>query len=442
MKYIKKILFMIILTFICLLRVEAASGSIKASTSAKSAVVGSVFTVTVKVTCSEAIGSWQFGITYDSAYISLVSGDTSVASFGDGTIKSKTYTYKFKAIKAGTASIKISSPSMVPWNDENDLFTPTTSNASITIKTQAEIEASYSKDNTLKSLSVEGYELTPAFDKDTLEYSVSVPDSITEIKVTATKNDSSASVSGVGNIDISEGVNKVEVVVTAENGSIKTYTIMVNVSDLSPIEVTIDGDVYTVVKKRELLTAPTGFSDTSITIDGIEVPAFTSSLVNLTVLGLKDESGNIAMYVYDVDANTYEKYYDIKNNSFTLYPMKITSVLDGFTKVSIEIDGIEVDALKSNTLEDLYVIYATNLESGEESYYIYDQESKSFIYYDNESFSHLILSITEYKIFFIASLVVAIILLLITIIESSRNRKLKRFIKSLQEKEEPIETAD
>ena len=50
--------------------------------------------------------------------------------------------------------------------------------------------------------------------------------------------------------------NKIEVVVTAQNGSTKTYTIEVTVKDLNPITVQVDGKNYTVVKgttQRELL---------------------------------------------------------------------------------------------------------------------------------------------------------------------------------------------
>ena len=44
------------------------------------------------------------------------------------------------------------------------------SNANIKAMTQAELEATYSKNNNLKSLSVEGYEIDPAFNKDNLAF--------------------------------------------------------------------------------------------------------------------------------------------------------------------------------------------------------------------------------------------------------------------------------
>ena len=97
MKYFRNLLLSLFINLFIALGVNAASGSISATTSSNQAVVGSTFNVTVKVSCSEALGSWQFGIAYDNQYISLQSGDTSVASYGDGSSKVKTYTYKFKA---------------------------------------------------------------------------------------------------------------------------------------------------------------------------------------------------------------------------------------------------------------------------------------------------------------------------------------------------------
>lgn len=57
--------------------------------------------------------------------------------------------------------------------------------------TQAELEASYSKDNNLKGLTVkvgeESYSIDPVFDKNTLEYKVTVPTGTTSVHVEALK---------------------------------------------------------------------------------------------------------------------------------------------------------------------------------------------------------------------------------------------------------------
>lgn len=77
----------------------------------------------------------------------------------------------------------------------------------------------------LKTLSVNGYSLTPDFDKDTLEYTVVVPFSVTKAKVTAEPYHSGASVEGAGEIELKEGTTDVSLTVTAENGYIRIYVI-------------------------------------------------------------------------------------------------------------------------------------------------------------------------------------------------------------------------
>lgn len=63
------------------------------------------------------------------------------------------------------------------------------------------------------------------FKENTTSYSVTVPNSVKSVKVYATAKESSAKVEGTGTIDLEEGKNKAEVVVTAKDGSTKTYTI-------------------------------------------------------------------------------------------------------------------------------------------------------------------------------------------------------------------------
>lgn len=444
MKKIKIILITIIAGMASLTSVNAASGSITASTGTKVATVGSTFKVTVKLNCSEAIGAWDFGISYDSSNISLVSGDTHVVdSTKDGTSKSKTYTYTFKAIKSGTASIRITGAAMTGF-DEMKTFTPSTSGTSVTVKTQAEIQASYSKDNNLKSLSVEGYEISPAFDKNTTDYTVSVPDTITSIKVNASVNDKTARVSGAGEIDLSEGINKLELVVTAQNGSTKTYNLTIDVKDLNPISVQVDSSSYTVVKKADLLTEPVGHTPTTITINDIEVPAFKSELTNFTIVGLKDEEGKINLFIYDENTNKYTPYTELKGASVTLYPKSLKETFEGFTKTTLDINGITCEALVSDVDKNLNVIYALNIETGEEGYFIYDKKTNGFVTYTKDIFDKFISENKELKLYFYASSLAVGILLLIAICLAVKRAKLKKIIKKLAKHEEaiPVEYED
>ena len=436
MKYFRNLLLSLFINLFIALGVNAASGSISATTSSNQAVVGSTFNVTVKVSCSEALGSWQFGIAYDNQYISLQSGDTSVASYGDGSSKVKTYTYKFKAIKSGKANVRITGASMVSWSDVNTLFTPSVSNTSITVKTQAEIEASYSKDNTLKSLSVSGYELSPSFDKNVGEYSITVPDDVTSVNVNASVNDSRASLRGTGTINVSEGSNKIEVVVTAQNGSIKTYTINVTVKDLNPITPTIDGEEYSVVKKTDLLVNPVGFSPTTVKINGIDVPAFYSDIAKLTLVGLKKSDGEIKLYIYD--NNEYTLYNELKSSSLTLYPVFNDEDLESFVKKEIEINGVKFQSYYREE-DDLTLIYAMNIENGNKAYFNYDKKNNSFVEYNSKYESGLKTENKEFLMYLGFMAVLVFILLIICIICIRKNNRLKKILKSITEKTKEIE---
>lgn len=87
-------------------------------------------------------------------------------------------------------------------------------------------QMSLSSNNYLQTLKIEGYEIE--FDKDKLEYEITVGSDVTSLDITAIAQLSSANVRIYGNDNFKEGENIVTIVVTAEDGSEKTYTIKVN----------------------------------------------------------------------------------------------------------------------------------------------------------------------------------------------------------------------
>ncbi len=82
-----------------------------------------------------------------------------------------------------------------------------------------------STNNYLSSLIIEGYDIS--FDKDVLEYNIKVGNDVTALDLTAIADSNSATVVIEGNEDFKEGLNVVTITVTAEDGSVKTYTINV-----------------------------------------------------------------------------------------------------------------------------------------------------------------------------------------------------------------------
>lgn len=82
--------------------------------------------------------------------------------------------------------------------------------------------------NWLKSLSVSGYSLTPSFAVNgTTEYSLIVPESVSQVTISASTVNANAKISGTGKINLNKGSNKVTITVTAQNGNTKTYTLTI-----------------------------------------------------------------------------------------------------------------------------------------------------------------------------------------------------------------------
>lgn len=81
--------------------------------------------------------------------------------------------------------------------------------------------------NFLDSLTVEGFALSPAFDRYTMEYAVAVTADVTAVTVAATLNNPDATVTGLGTIALQTGENLLPVTVTATSGATRTYTLSV-----------------------------------------------------------------------------------------------------------------------------------------------------------------------------------------------------------------------
>lgn len=423
--------------------VSAASGRINV-TGTSSAVVGNRITVTVTLSSSTGIGSWQMALNYDKAYLQLVSstaeaGGTTMANSANSLdgVKSKSYTFVFKTLKTGNTRVSVSSYLAYAF-DESEISL-TSSSKSIKIMTQEELEATYSKDNSLKDISVtigdNVYELEPVFDKNTLEYTVIVPTGTTLVNVKATKSDSSASVDGDGEIEVTEGLNTIPIVVTAQNGDEKTYTLIINVEDQNPIEVVIDENNYTVVKSASLLTAPATFTETTVQIDGFDIPAFVNDAISYTLVGLKDEEGNIALYRY-LDG-TYTLYNQVNSKSYTLIPVAFTKELN-YIKTTTLINGVKMDAYKYSDNSSLVIINAIGLETNETNLYLYDPDSGAAIIFD-ESFidetNETIQNYTYIIIAFAGALFLMLILIFGLLHSTKKNqKKINQFIEKQEAK--------
>lgn len=83
----------------------------------------------------------------------------------------------------------------------------------------------------LKSLSVDVEGLTPDFNKNVTDYYLVVGLEVESINIEAVVDDNNATYYVEGNDEITEGQNTIKIVVTAENGNTKTYSIYVTKTD-------------------------------------------------------------------------------------------------------------------------------------------------------------------------------------------------------------------
>ena len=285
----------------------------------------------------------------------------------------------------------------------------------------------------MRSLGVEGYEIAPAFDKNIQNYSVVVPEGTKSVKVSALVNESHASLTGTGEVEVSDGINSLNVIVTSETGVEKTYTITVEVKDNNPIYVNVAGSTYTLVKLAENLTKPNYFEEKTIKVNDYEIPAFYNATTDLTLVGLKDEAGTISNFIYNEISDTYTKYNELSLSGLVIYPLATDKVLDNFDSGEIIIGNTSVKAFYRNSESRYAIFYGINIASGEEGFYTYDKISNSAIMFDEES--NILLNDTLAKanlysyiiIGFAALLIIMFILLLKKKSKRNKNKERKQY---------------
>jgi hypothetical protein len=237
MKSIKILIYTLLVTLtlsVFTMPVYAATLSLGGSSSV---TAGS--TINISIVAGAGTKGAEGTISYDASKLTFVSsyaGSGWTANYADSTKRFVVYrtnddpaagttiTLKFKAksSSSGTTTIKASSVIVDPAGT-------TSASKTITINqpTAPVTPVVRSSDATLKSLSVAEGSLTPAFSAATTSYSLSVSPETEKLTISAVQNFAKASVS-IGSYTLIQGETApVNVVVTAENGAKKTYTIQV-----------------------------------------------------------------------------------------------------------------------------------------------------------------------------------------------------------------------
>lgn len=423
MKSVKRILIFMIAFIVCTNSVSATSLTIKSS--ASSITKGSTVTITSLISADSGIYTTSGTVKCTGAGVSssvdLGSEDLNTAD------RSKSFSLTIKPTTSGTVTCSSSNVRIRELAQESE-YALADKSITITVKEPAVIPPKeYSSNNYLKSLSIEGYDVS--FDKETLEYSIEVENGVEKVNISASPEDSKASVSGTGEREVTEGNNKLEVKVTAENGNERTYVINVKVKELDPINVKVDNEEYTVIRKEDVLEGPKNYEKTTVNINGEDVLAYYNDKTKYTLVGLKDKDGNANYYIYDNGKYTLYKEYTF--NGITLYLTGKNVDIPSFKKTSFNYDEDSLEgykfaddnlikktyALDDTDLQNFYLFYAVNIETGEESLYQYDPSEGTVQKYSASMINLLEMYKNEADRNFILFVVVSVVLVLLIVIK-------------------------
>lgn len=438
MKHFRKFSLSLLLTgamLLCLVQTSFADG-ISVSAGQGSVSVGK--TVAFSITVPSGSEAWTYSVSW-SGNLTLESGDTAPMGFeGD----SRTNQLVFRANSTGTGTVSISAGSYCIAGVDYDA----SGSASVTIvsaSTPDDSEPDYtpstpgkSGNNALSALTVSAGTLTPAFDPAVTEYTLSLPQGTEKLTLTATPSDSNATVQGDGELTLQEGENTLPLVVTAENGDTKTYTVTAKVAQAPTLFLDYNGQRLGVVKDVSQVTPPAGFAPAEpITYSGDTLPIWTDVSGKRTLVYLMDEKTSAqGFYLFSQTTGVQSPYLPILCGSvtyiYTDIPKELSSV-PGLTPATVKAFGQTLNGWTYNdaSLKDFCVLYLMD-DAGSYGYYTYDSREETLQRFSGAVFTDDAGQSLRVPMLYVyiaggAALVLLILLIVFASVAGSRGRKLR-----------------
>lgn len=422
-----------------LLQVSYAAGM---SVSAGQSTVSVGRTVAFTITVPAGSEAWTYSVAY-SANLTLESGDLAPMGFeGDN----RTNQLVFRANDTGTGSVWISAGSYcvrVEGKDKPDDYDASGS-ASVSIvsaSTPDDSEPDYtpstpgkSGNNALSALTVSAGTLTPAFDPAVTEYTLSLPQGTEKLTLTATPSDSNATVQGDGELTLQEGENTLPLVVTAENGDTKTYTVTAKVAQAPTLFLNFSGAKLGVVKDVEGVTPPTGFTAAEpVSQGGDTLPLWVDANGKHTLVYLVDEKGVAGFYLYSRTEGVLSPYLPLAYGGTTYIYTGIPSekaAVPGLKAATVEAFSQTLSGWRYEdaALSDFLVLYLMD-DGGQYGYYTYDTKNATLQRFSGAVFTDSGETLAVPMLYvYIAGGAAALLLILMLVfagVSGSRGRKLR-----------------
>lgn len=262
MKKLTISIFSFLVLLFMILQTSSYASTLSLSTSSSEITIGD--SVSVTVSFGQKVASADVTLSFDSSKFSYSSVSTGNANNMGSSIKVSYFdstggsnaissiTFKFKSKTTGTASFfakcsgtsdSNASPVTVSGNPSKSVTVKEKAESKPAVETKTTTtpkkdttkkeEVKKSNNANLSSLRVEGFSLTPEFNKETEKYFLSVNQDVNTLEINANTEDSKAKVEISEHENLDFGITPITVKVTAEDGTTREYIIEVDKQDTS-----------------------------------------------------------------------------------------------------------------------------------------------------------------------------------------------------------------
>ncbi|MCR4690224.1 MAG: hypothetical protein K5739_02635 [Lachnospiraceae bacterium] len=474
-----------------------AAGTVSVTASKANASVSEQITVNVQTSQPEDPATPpQISVNYDPAVLQFDSCDVEYGG-GEGGLVTLTGTggnITFTALSAGSASINAEA---IIDDDGNN---PATGSASVTVGDGAAAEADTAAAGaaatkaTLKGLAIDPGVLSPAFTPENTQYTITIPEGVTDITVSGGVSDPSSQITqATGFKGLGDGESQAVIIVTAADGSTLEYHFNVVHGDVEAAKAALSAEEATTPETQsteqteaaetpagsmsagaglgtDAITSnnmtiligqnsytiqpvipddmvPEGATKTSITYADQNIEAITLSGGALTLVTAKSSTdGSDKLFLYDASQNTFQGFVTIMaaNGSYIVPVALPASLPDGFVVEGTEIGGsyITCGKLKDSSVqqrENVCLLYAMDQDQNQD-YYLYDLSGGGYVHFLNTGSSYgAAKGFSKRAIAIIALLAVMLFISIIIMLVMALKRGEDVTLLDEEEPEEPIE---
>lgn len=440
----------------------AASGSIAISNGIGN--VGSTVTITCTLSASANIYATTVVLTYPTDGLEFVSGSSDVTG-GSGSVrffvdvsgqgkKSVSFNITFRILKEGTHRIAgtsdssytedieqisvssgagtITGKAQTTNNNQGGGNTGTTTKPNTNNNTTTNDPAdNKGKNSKLNNLQVSPGTLAPAFSADTTSYTVTVPESTTEVTIAATAQSDKAAVSVTGGKDLKPGENEAKVVVMAESGATTVYNITIVCGE--EVKIQVDGENRTINEAFTDEQIPVGFAREKVTYNAREYEALKHQKGELYLVNLQNGEAGAEFYIYDQKTQEFYNYaqVDFPNGRYVI-PLWLdnTREFKQCEMITFTLQEKQFDAWK---IDEEYSVIRVMNSDGEITFYQYDNIDGTLQRYGKavaweveetkEKEGKIFSVLKEYHLYIIAGLSVLVLILAVVLIYFIATRK-------------------